>query len=209
MHPSSLITLSGKEFPCELLSFTGKIIASGRAIGDSHSVVYNVIIDDVTNNPYIDSADSDPSLSSLNDVELGTNIVWYYLSYSIEYGLDNTIEFKWKSLQDVGQARTLEIKLDFAFPLVCSFINLNFAIRIISNGVSKESENDSSKALSALLPFVVAATAVTALSTLVTFTWVSKEYYVAALGEIMLSIGIRLSIHDFSLAFQRQNISSF
>ncbi|KAF6133890.1 hypothetical protein GIB67_040654 [Kingdonia uniflora] len=76
MRPSSPIALLGKERPCELLSFTGKIIASGRAIGDSHSVVYNIIIDDVTYNPYIDSVDSDPSLSSLNDVELGTTIVW-------------------------------------------------------------------------------------------------------------------------------------
>ncbi|KAF6144300.1 hypothetical protein GIB67_024527 [Kingdonia uniflora] len=74
---------------------------------------------------------------------------------------------------------------------------------ISSNGVSEESENDSSKALSALLPFVVAATAVAALSTPATFTWVSKEYYAPALGGIMLSIGIRLSIQDFSLAFQR------
>ncbi|KAF6145586.1 hypothetical protein GIB67_037619 [Kingdonia uniflora] len=76
MHPSSPIALLGKERPCELLSFTGKIVASGRAIGDLHSAVYNIIIDDVTYNLDIDSVDSDPSLSSLNDVELGTTIVW-------------------------------------------------------------------------------------------------------------------------------------
>ncbi|KAF6158029.1 hypothetical protein GIB67_014823 [Kingdonia uniflora] len=76
MCPSSPIALLGKERPCELLSFTGKIVASGRAIGDSHFVVYNIIIHDVMYNPDIDSVDSDPSLSSLNDVELGTTIVW-------------------------------------------------------------------------------------------------------------------------------------
>lgn len=32
---------------------------------------------------------------------------------------------------------------------------------------------------------------------------VSKDYYAPALGGIMLSIGIRLSIKDFALAFQR------
>ncbi|XP_020588054.1 probable sodium/metabolite cotransporter BASS3, chloroplastic [Phalaenopsis equestris] len=32
---------------------------------------------------------------------------------------------------------------------------------------------------------------------------VSKEYYAPALGGIMLSIGIKLSIDDFALAFQR------
>ncbi|KAF6159245.1 hypothetical protein GIB67_032016 [Kingdonia uniflora] len=76
MRPSSPIALLGKERPCELLSFTGKIVASRRAIEDSHSVVYNIIIDDVTYNPDIDSVDSDHSLSSLNDVELGTTIIW-------------------------------------------------------------------------------------------------------------------------------------
>ncbi|KAL6002588.1 putative sodium/metabolite cotransporter bass3, chloroplastic [Asimina triloba] len=69
--------------------------------------------------------------------------------------------------------------------------------------------NDSSKVdstsqlLSALLPFVVAATAVAALLNPATFTWVSKDYYAPALGGIMLSIGIRLSVDDFALAFQR------
>ncbi|KAL9243098.1 hypothetical protein vseg_017026 [Gypsophila vaccaria] len=60
-----------------------------------------------------------------------------------------------------------------------------------------------SQVLSALLPFVVVATAVAALSQPSTFTWVSKELYAPALGGIMLSIGIRLSLDDFTLAFQR------
>ncbi|XP_062175634.1 probable sodium/metabolite cotransporter BASS3, chloroplastic [Alnus glutinosa] len=64
-------------------------------------------------------------------------------------------------------------------------------------------KSDSSQALSALLPFVVAATAIAALAQPSTFTWVSKELYAPALGGIMLSIGIRLSIDDFALAFKR------
>ncbi|KAG0489288.1 hypothetical protein HPP92_008099 [Vanilla planifolia] len=60
-----------------------------------------------------------------------------------------------------------------------------------------------SQALSAMLPFVVIATAVAALVKPPTFSWVSKEYYAPALGGIMLSIGIKLSIDDLSLAFQR------
>ncbi|CAK8541520.1 unnamed protein product [Lathyrus sativus] len=64
-------------------------------------------------------------------------------------------------------------------------------------------ERDWSQILSALLPFVVAATAVAALSQPSTFTWVSKELYAPALGGIMLSIGIGLSIEDFALAFKR------
>ncbi|EEC73156.1 hypothetical protein OsI_07191 [Oryza sativa Indica Group] len=60
-----------------------------------------------------------------------------------------------------------------------------------------------SQALSALLPLVVAATAVAALGNPATFSWVSKEYYAPALGGIMLSIGIKLSIDDFALAFKR------
>ncbi|EPS74376.1 hypothetical protein M569_00378 [Genlisea aurea] len=63
--------------------------------------------------------------------------------------------------------------------------------------------SDASEILSALLPFVVALTAVAALSKPSTFTWVSKELYAPALGGIMLSIGIKLSIDDFALAFQR------
>lgn len=64
-------------------------------------------------------------------------------------------------------------------------------------------ERDLSQLLSALLPFVVAATAVAALSQPSTFTWVSKDLYAPALGGIMLSIGIRLSIDDFALAIKR------
>lgn len=64
-------------------------------------------------------------------------------------------------------------------------------------------ERDWSQILSALLPFVVAVTAVAALSQPSTFTWVSKELYAPALGGIMLSIGIGLSMEDFALAFKR------
>lgn len=60
-----------------------------------------------------------------------------------------------------------------------------------------------SQLLSAMLPYVVAATAVAALVNPVTFAWVSKDYYAPALGGIMLSIGIRMSVDDFALAFQR------
>ncbi|KAK9281254.1 hypothetical protein L1049_004150 [Liquidambar formosana] len=70
-------------------------------------------------------------------------------------------------------------------------------------GVSEVANTDASQVLSAMLPFVVAATAVAALAQPSTFTWVSKELYAPALGGIMLSIGIRLSIDDFALAFQR------
>ncbi|KAM1530111.1 probable sodium/metabolite cotransporter BASS3, chloroplastic [Malus sylvestris] len=54
-----------------------------------------------------------------------------------------------------------------------------------------------------MLPFVVAATAIAALAQPSTFTWVSKDLYAPALGGIMLSIGIKLSIDDFALAFKR------
>ncbi|CAM8933509.1 unnamed protein product [Rhodiola kirilowii] len=63
--------------------------------------------------------------------------------------------------------------------------------------------DDASQVLSAMLPFVVAATAVAALAQPSTFTWVSKDLYAPALGGIMLSIGIKLSIDDFALAFKR------
>ncbi|XP_030499301.2 probable sodium/metabolite cotransporter BASS3, chloroplastic [Cannabis sativa] len=66
-----------------------------------------------------------------------------------------------------------------------------------------EKGNDSSQFLSAMLPFVVAATAIAALAQPSTFTWVSKDLYAPALGGIMLSIGIKLSIDDFALAFRR------
>ncbi|KAI3508045.1 hypothetical protein L1887_23045 [Cichorium endivia] len=62
---------------------------------------------------------------------------------------------------------------------------------------------DVSQILSAMLPFVVALTAIAALTQPLTFTWVSKELYAPALGGIMLSIGIKLSIKDFALAFKR------
>ncbi|GMI98617.1 hypothetical protein like AT3G25410 [Hibiscus trionum] len=62
---------------------------------------------------------------------------------------------------------------------------------------------DISQVLSAMLPFVVVVTAIAALSQPSTFTWVSKELYAPALGGIMLSIGIRLSFDDFTLAAKR------
>ncbi|KAG9447441.1 hypothetical protein H6P81_013569 [Aristolochia fimbriata] len=62
---------------------------------------------------------------------------------------------------------------------------------------------DPSQILSALLPFIVAATAVAALVNPATFTWVSKDHYAPALGGIMLSVGLRLSMDDFKLAVQR------
>ncbi|XP_047081544.1 probable sodium/metabolite cotransporter BASS3, chloroplastic [Lolium rigidum] len=68
---------------------------------------------------------------------------------------------------------------------------------------SAEGDGDSSQAVSALLPVVVVATAVAALGNPATFSWVSKELYAPALGGIMLSIGIQLSIDDFALAFKR------
>ncbi|KAI3880340.1 hypothetical protein MKX03_011073 [Papaver bracteatum] len=66
-----------------------------------------------------------------------------------------------------------------------------------------EEKKDSSQILSAMLPFIVAGTAVFALVHPPTFTWVSKEYYAPALGGIMLSIGIKLSVDDFALALKR------
>ncbi|KAJ8899369.1 hypothetical protein K2173_018343 [Erythroxylum novogranatense] len=71
------------------------------------------------------------------------------------------------------------------------------------NPSAEVAKTDSSQLLSAMLPFVVALTAIAALTQPSTFTWVSKELYAPALGGIMLSIGIRLSIHDFALAFKR------
>ncbi|XP_042512432.1 probable sodium/metabolite cotransporter BASS3, chloroplastic [Macadamia integrifolia] len=78
---------------------------------------------------------------------------------------------------------------------------LSFGINPVS--ISKQVKSDPSQLLSAMLPFVVAVTAVAALSQPATFSWVSKDLYAPALGGIMLSIGIRLSIDDFALAFQR------
>ncbi|XP_015871975.3 probable sodium/metabolite cotransporter BASS3, chloroplastic [Ziziphus jujuba] len=81
---------------------------------------------------------------------------------------------------------------------------LSFSINppaAISEG--SEKSNDSSQILSAMLPFVVALTAIAALAQPSTFTWVSKELYAPALGGIMLSIGIKLSFDDFALAFKQ------
>lgn len=80
---------------------------------------------------------------------------------------------------------------------------------LLSFGLNSDSflgggkSESSSEVFSAMLPFVVAATAVAALTNPNTFSWVSKEYYAPALGGIMLSIGIKLSIDDFALAFKR------
>ncbi|XP_057729140.1 probable sodium/metabolite cotransporter BASS3, chloroplastic [Arachis stenosperma] len=71
------------------------------------------------------------------------------------------------------------------------------------SAVAEVGEKNWSQLLSALLPFVVAATAVAALVQPSTFTWVSKGLYAPALGGIMLSIGIKLSLDDFALAFKR------
>ncbi|KAI4354172.1 hypothetical protein L6164_003065 [Bauhinia variegata] len=81
-------------------------------------------------------------------------------------------------------------------------------VSLLSFGMDKSAvaelgKRDWSQFLSAMLPFVVAATAIAALAQPSTFTWVSKELYAPALGGIMLSIGIRLSIDDFALAFKR------
>ncbi|GMI73967.1 hypothetical protein like AT3G25410 [Hibiscus trionum] len=64
-------------------------------------------------------------------------------------------------------------------------------------------KGDLSQALSAMLPFVVAGTAIASLVQPSTFTWVPKEMYAPALGGIMLSIGIKLSFDDFALAVKR------
>ncbi|KAJ0971917.1 hypothetical protein J5N97_019876 [Dioscorea zingiberensis] len=82
-------------------------------------------------------------------------------------------------------------------------------VSLLSFGVNSDSyfggekSESSSEVLSLMLPFVVAATAVAALTNPNTFSWVSKEYYAPALGGIMLSIGIKLSLDDFALAFKR------
>ncbi|GBG85380.1 hypothetical protein CBR_g40023 [Chara braunii] len=62
---------------------------------------------------------------------------------------------------------------------------------------------DRAKALSALLPYVVVATAVSALVYPPSYSWFSKQYYTPALGGIMLSIGIQLKPSDFLLAIAR------
>ncbi|XP_023549213.1 probable sodium/metabolite cotransporter BASS3, chloroplastic [Cucurbita pepo subsp. pepo] len=82
-----------------------------------------------------------------------------------------------------------------------NFSLLSFGLN--SNAEAEATDGDSSQLLSALLPFVVAATAIAALTRPSTFTWVSKDFYAPALGGIMLSIGIKLSINDFALAIKR------
>ncbi|KMZ60824.1 Bile acid:sodium symporter-like [Zostera marina] len=63
--------------------------------------------------------------------------------------------------------------------------------------------SDSGSIISGLLPYAVAITGVAALVNPSTFSWVSKDLYAPALGGIMLSIGIKLSLQDFALAFKR------
>eukprot|EP00850_Spirogloea_muscicola_P018507 SM000170S02679 [mRNA] locus=s170:173700:176449:- [translate_table: standard] len=62
---------------------------------------------------------------------------------------------------------------------------------------------DLAKALSQMLPIVVVATAAVALSHPPAFTWFTKKYYAPALGGIMLSIGVQLSLSDFEVALRR------
>lgn len=79
-------------------------------------------------------------------------------------------------------------------------------VSLLHFGINPNAEvakTDSSQVLSAMLPFVVAATAIAALAQPATFTWVSKELYAPALGGIMLSIGIKLSFRDFAPAIKR------
>ncbi|XP_022880874.1 probable sodium/metabolite cotransporter BASS3, chloroplastic [Olea europaea var. sylvestris] len=83
---------------------------------------------------------------------------------------------------------------------------LSFGVKSVdTKGIVTEmgAKVDASQDLSAMLPFVVALTAVAALSHPSTFTWVSKELYAPALGGIMFSIGIKLSFDDFALAYKR------
>jgi BASS family bile acid:Na+ symporter len=62
---------------------------------------------------------------------------------------------------------------------------------------------DLTKSLSQMLPYIVTATAASALIQPASFAWVRKDYYAPALGGIMLSIGIQLSVSDFAIAFRR------
>ncbi|OAE33268.1 hypothetical protein AXG93_1200s1300 [Marchantia polymorpha subsp. ruderalis] len=77
----------------------------------------------------------------------------------------------------------------------------SFGIKIKKNRNGQEI--DVTKSLSKMLPFVVAMTAVAALTKPASFAWVSKDYYAPALGGIMLSIGIQLSVSDFALVVKR------
>ncbi|XP_022727836.1 probable sodium/metabolite cotransporter BASS3, chloroplastic [Durio zibethinus] len=80
---------------------------------------------------------------------------------------------------------------------------LSFGYETGGGATQVATKGDLSQVLSAMLPFVVAVTAVAALVQPSTFTWVSKDMYAPALGGIMLSIGIRLSFDDFALAVKR------
>ncbi|XVE78181.1 hypothetical protein DITRI_Ditri13aG0123400 [Diplodiscus trichospermus] len=80
---------------------------------------------------------------------------------------------------------------------------LSFGNKTGGGDTKVATKGDLSQVLSAMLPFVVAVTAVAALVQPSTFTWVSKELYAPALGGIMLSIGIKLSFNDFALAVKR------
>lgn len=57
--------------------------------------------------------------------------------------------------------------------------------------------------ISGAMPLVVLATAVAALSHPPSFSWFQKQYYAPALGGIMLSIGVQLSVADFALVFRK------
>ncbi|KAE8646275.1 probable sodium/metabolite cotransporter BASS3, chloroplastic [Cucumis sativus] len=84
-----------------------------------------------------------------------------------------------------------------------NFSLLSFGLNSNAAAAAEGAGGDSSQLLSALLPFVVAATGISALSWPSTFNWVPKDLYAPALGGIMLSIGIKLSINDFALAMKR------
>ncbi|KAK1353998.1 putative sodium/metabolite cotransporter BASS3, chloroplastic [Heracleum sosnowskyi] len=89
------------------------------------------------------------------------------------------------------------------FTLLSFGTNPSYLSDVGDKDAANDDDDDSSQILSALLPFVVALTAVAALVQPSTFTWVSREMYAPALGGIMLSIGIKLSIQDFMLALKR------
>eukprot|EP00898_Chlorokybus_atmophyticus_P008885 jgi/Chlat1/8999/Chrsp94S00700 len=62
---------------------------------------------------------------------------------------------------------------------------------------------DIGKLVGAMFPFAILATACSAVMVPSTFTWFTSEYYAPALGGIMLSIGIQLSIQDFVLVMSK------
>ncbi|CAA6659830.1 unnamed protein product [Spirodela intermedia] len=120
-----------------------------------------------------------------------------------------------------GRRRALACSTPSAFPYVgrVGWHRREGNASILSSGGGDEanagkvdeassSSSSSSENLSAMLPFAVAATAVAALSRPSTFSWMPKEYYAPALGGIMLSIGIKLSLDDFALAFKRYAIAA-